>query len=160
METSLIGKALGFGSNEYGFEPRVSNINISYTYGYAINHVSMAAAHKTIKAVALYSRKTLALYKVLFRLGALHNYHIYLDQNNKKYIAVYPAFYKKIPLIKNLRLISTPSNAIYVSVKALKLILCRSGGSSFLIDTSHGILTHSEAINQNVGGVLLACYLS
>ena len=28
METSLIGKALDFGSNEYGFDPRVSNLFI------------------------------------------------------------------------------------------------------------------------------------
>lgn len=37
METSLIGKALGFGSNEYRFESCVSNINYFYSNSYLVS---------------------------------------------------------------------------------------------------------------------------
>lgn len=41
-----------------------------------------------------------------------------------------------------------------MSLKALLLMNTASGGSSFLLKTDRGLLTHQEAIKQRVGGIL------
>jgi ribosomal protein S8 len=66
-----------------------------------------------------------------------------------------PAYYNKIALVKNIRLISTPSRTLFVSYKALRLLSKRTGLATYLISTSLGILPHKEALRKRIGGILL-----
>ncbi len=61
METSLIGKALDFGSNDCGFESRVSNIFYNYSYNYVINHLVFNTQKKNLKFEISHTKKNLKL---------------------------------------------------------------------------------------------------
>lgn len=158
METSLIGKALGFGSNEYRFESCVSNINFNYTYSYVMNNINIKASHKTLKITIHYSRKAVLLLKALFLLGAINNYYFHLSQHNKKMLTIRPAYYNKLPLTKNFRILSTPSKTLFISYKALRLLKKRVGVASYIISTSYGLLTHREALKKKIGGILIGFF--
>ena len=75
METSLIGKALDFGSNEYGFDPRVSNIRYN-TYAYVVNHLNLAISRKKLFIKIKYTKKALSLVKALHKIGYISNYSV------------------------------------------------------------------------------------
>ena len=75
METSLTGKALDFGSSEYGFDPRVSNIRYN-SYAYVVNHLNLAISKKKLRIKFKYTRKTLELTKALFSIGYISNYSV------------------------------------------------------------------------------------
>jgi ribosomal protein S8 len=75
LETSLTGKALDFGSSEYGFDPRVSNIRYN-SYAYVVNHLNLAISKKKLRIKFKYTRKTLELTKALFSIGYISNYSV------------------------------------------------------------------------------------
>ena len=158
METSLIGKALGFGSNEYRFESCVSNINYSYPYSYLVNSINIQASHKTLKITIHYSRKALILLRTLYTLGSVGNY--YLSQNTKKekFLNIYPTYYNLLPLSKHFKMLSTPSHTLFISHKALRLLNKRVGGASYLISTPRGILTHRQALKKKIGGAIIGFF--
>ena len=155
METSLIGKALGFGSNEYRFESCVSNINYSYPYSYLVNSINIHASHKNFRIIIHYSRKTLILLKALYHLGSVGNYYFSTNQKNEKLLNIYPTYYNLLPLSKHFRMLSTPSHTLFVSYKALRLLQKRVGVATYFISTSFGILTHQQAIKKKTGGALI-----
>ena len=131
METSLIGKALDFGSNEYGFDPRVSNIQYN-TYAYVVNRLNLAIARKKLFIRIVHTKKTLSLVKVLFKIGYISNYSIInssLQNNINKtgnssngYIYINLVFFKHTPVFKSLRLVSSPSKKHVTTLKALGTI--------------------------------------
>ena len=82
METSLIGKALDFGSNEYGFDPRVSNIRYN-TYAYVVNHLNLAISRKKLFIKIKYTKKTLSLVKALHKIGYISNYSVIVKAPTK-----------------------------------------------------------------------------
>lgn len=155
METSLIGKALGFGSNEYRFESCVSNINYSYTYSYLMNGINIHASRKTFRITLHYSRKALVLLKTLYRLGAVGNYFFSKNFKNEKLLNIYPTYYKLLPLSKRFTMLSRPSHTLFISCKALKLLKKRTGSATYLLSTSIGLLTHQQAIRKKIGGALI-----
>lgn len=161
METSLIGKALDFGSNEYGFDPRVSNIRYN-TYAYVVNHLNLAISRKKLFIKIKYTKKTLSLVKALHKIGYISNYSVivksptkwdsYLSQAS---IVINLIFFKNTPFFKSLRLISTPSKKHTVSLRALNVINTSVKSSMIIVSTPYGIIDHKEAIRIGTGGTLL-----
>lgn len=155
LETSLIGKALGFGSNEYRFESCVSNMNYSYPYSYLINSINTHASHKTLRVTLHYSRRAFELLKTLYRLGVIGNYYFSINARSERLLIIYPTYYKLTPLSKHFRMLSTPSHTLFISYKALRLLNKRVGSAAYILSTSVGILTHHEALRKKIGGILL-----
>ena len=161
METSLIGKALDFGSNEYGFDPRVSNIRYN-TYAYVVNHLNLAISRKKLFIKIKYTKKTLSLVKALHKIGYISNYSVivkaptkwdsYLSQAS---IVINLIFFKNTPFFKSLRLISTPSKKHTVSLRALNVINTSVKSSMIIVSTPYGVIDHKEAIRIGTGGTLL-----
>jgi ribosomal protein S8 len=158
LETSLTGKALDFGSNEYGFESRVSNLLYNYANAYTINMVNINAAKKTLAFNTVFTKKVFALLKIFKKYGMVKDYKL-LNTNDKRVaVRVYLIYYRYLPLNKNIKLISTPSRTFYVSLNSLKFLEKRTGSSIFLISTTKGIVTHKVALQNNTGGVLVGYF--
>jgi len=100
---------------------------------------------------------TLSFLDVLFREGVISHY--LLLSNGK--VEVFFKYYKGIPVLNNIKSISTSSRSIYYSIEDI----CRwknlySSSSSFLIlNTSKNIFSSNELKHYRVGGQVL-CVIS
>jgi ribosomal protein S8 len=164
LETSLTGKALDFGSNEYGFDPRVSNIRYD-SHAYVINHLNLAISRKKLRVRFKYTRKTLELTKALFSIGYVSNYSVVSKHTTLKFtkslnsknswIYVSTVFFKNTPFFKSLRLVSTPSKKHITTLKGLKVINLSIKSSVVILSTPYGIIDHREALRVGTGGTIL-----
>lgn len=164
METSLIGKALDFGSNEYGFDPRVSNIQYN-TYAYVVNHLNLAISRKKLFIKIVNTKKTLNLVKALFKIGYISNYSVVGPHNKqgayKQYgfdtgsIYINLIFFKNTPFFKSLRLVSSPSKKHVTTLKALGTINASIKSSVIILSTPYGLMDHREALRMGTGGIIL-----
>ena len=154
METSLIGKALDFGSNEYGFDPRVSNMRYN-SYAYVINHLNLAITRKNLYVKFKHTKKTLELVQVLHKIGYINNFSVSVKGYNDSFIHVSPSFFKNTPFFKSLRLVSTPSKKHYTTLKALYTINKTIKSSVIILSTSQGLVDHREALRLKIGGIIL-----
>jgi small subunit ribosomal protein S8 len=71
----------------------------------------------------------------------------------KNLLKVQLKFYKKEPVLLDLKLVSRPGLRVYKSAEELK----RQKGASFLIvSTPQGVVSSRQAIKQNIGGEAIA----
>ena len=164
METSLTGKALDFGSKEYGFESRVSKIKYN-SYAYVVNHLNLAMSRKQLSIKIKYTKKTITLVKALYTIGYISNYVI--TKNNKivdtktkldsysTYITLSVVYFKNTSFFKSLRLVSTPSRRHTITLRGLQLVTLSIKSSVIVLSTPHGIIDHREAIRLKTGGLIL-----
>ena len=159
METSLIGKAVGFGSKEYGFEPRVSNMIRYNSNAYVTNHVNLLITNKKGKIKMVLTRKTYSLLKALHKVGCINRFLVTRSTFkgvDKRHVIMSALFYKNVPFFSNVRLVSTPSKRHTVSLRALRVISQSLRTSVLILSTSHGLLDHNEAIQRSTGGLIVA----
>ena len=162
MGTSLIGKAVGFGSKEYGFESRVSNMMRYNSMAYVVNHVNLTTSRKEGKTTMLLTRKTYPLIKVLHQVGCIHKFLITRKTTKgvtNRYVTLSAFFYKSTPFFKGLRLVSTPSKRHTVSLRALRIIDNYLYASTMILSTPKGFMHHRDALRRGTGG-LIVCMLS
>lgn len=158
METSLIGKALDFGSNECGFESLVSNLMPYYTHAYVVNHVNILLSRKQKCVQIILTKKTLRLVRVLYKNAVIKNYIIVektIKNKKIKFIRFSGLFFKNESYFKGIRLVSTPSKKHTISLKGLNLLKKISGTSLIILETSRGIISHIDALKLGVGGLIL-----
>lgn len=157
METSLTGKALNFGFNEYGFESHVSNIPSNYSISYVINSINIHYAHKIFSFKIIYTKKNINLIKLFKKLNFISDYLI-IHSTKKLQILIKLKYLKNLKIIKNFKLISKPSKNHYISLKALKLLNERTHNSVYLISTSQGIITHFQALRKKISGFVVGIF--
>lgn len=158
METSLIGKALDFGSNECGFESLVSNLMPYYTHAYVVNHVNILLSRKQKCVQIILTKKTLRLIRVFYKNAVIKNYIIVektIKNKKTKFIRFTGLFFKNESYYKGIRLVSTPSKKHTISLKGLNLLKKISGTSLIILETSRGIISHIDALKLGVGGLIL-----
>ena len=159
METSLIGKAVDFGSKEYGFDSRVSKYMRYNTNAYVINHVNLTIARKAVFTSIIFTRKTYPLVKLLHRLGCIHNFVVTTQTRagaRRKFITFSTFFYRNTVFFKDLRNVSTPSRRHTISLKALRIASSYLKASTLILSTPKGLLTHPEALRLHTGGLIVA----
>ena len=85
-------------------------------------------------------------------------YKLHVTKTNKLMYLIYPNYTKLNNT--NLKLTSLARNKGHISMtlNALKIINIASGGSSFILKTTKGLLTHQEAIKAGLGGVVV-CFI-
>lgn len=154
METSLNGKALDFGSSDYGFESHVSKLPYNYFCSYLLNHLRLNSSKKSLSFEIVYTKKIYSLLKLLSKIGIVRNF-FFIKKKKNIFIKIFIYFFKNSPLCKHLKLISTPSRSFFISLKGLKLLSLRTGGSVYVLSTSLGLLTHIDAIKNKIGGKFL-----
>lgn len=154
MEASLIGKALNFGFNDYGFESHASKINYNRWLNYVASQINLNVAKKNLRFTIIYNKTVLSILNQFKVLGFVLNYYL-VTQNNQTRVVVYIYFYKKALLFKNFKLISTASRSFFITRRALFLIEKRTLNSIFMLSTPKGIISHKKALLEGIGGKLL-----
>ena len=149
MEASLIGKAVVFGSKECRFEPCVSNLMLTKRDN-LISLINLIAYSKRRKIKVRVSKNTSKILKLLASIGAV----TYVQTScTQFYISINK--YKLIPFFSQFKRISSKNKPIYITLNGLKRIRTALGSSQLLIETSNGLITHSEAIKMGTGGKVL-----
>jgi len=129
-----------------------------YSPSYIQNHVHFALAQKNPQSKVMYTRKTIMIIKVLAEIGCIHRFLISssIYKKNPKYIIWLTIFlYNNTPFFKSFRLLSTPSKHYTISYKALRILSTSIGASIIILSTSYGLITHKEALEKHIGGLLL-----
>lgn len=158
MSTSLIGKALAFGSSEYRFESCVLNYMFLNKPAYIQNQISFALSQQNPTTKLKYTKQSLIIIRILHSIGCIHKFIIL---NKKHYtlkstnIIISILLYKNTPFFKSFRLLSTPTKYYNITYKALKLLNISVGVSIIILSTSKGLLTHQQALRYKIGGQLL-----
>ncbi len=96
------------------------------------------------------SKKCLRVLSVLYRSGFIRGFRY--DENVTRVFLKYSTTSFK-PVLKNISGISTNGRPFYISVKSLAKLAHAS--ETFLVSTPYGVLTTTQALEKNVGGILL-----
>lgn len=147
METSLIGKALAFGSKECRFEPYVSNLKNSQVS--VLNTYNISVKKKSTKIKLSLTKISSRLIKKLSSLGIVNSY---LINHKDKTITIFPSYFKFIPYVSKIKAISRGNKTFNISCKGVKLLNKFSKSSVIIIASNKGFLTSKEAIDKGVGG--------
>ena len=153
MGTSLIGKAVDFGSKEYGFEPRVSTIsffNISQTS----TNINMSLGRQTPCGLLTFSKTNYKLIKIIHSLGLVDNVWV-LYRGNHRFIRYSFLFYKNRPFFHKIKNVSTSTKKYFMSLRSLRIITKYTKSTTLILSTSRGVVTHRNALKLGLGGVIL-----
>ena len=156
MGTSLIGKALNFGLNEYGFESHVSKLMYNDHCNYLLNHINLNYAMKRLAFTVPFTKKTFQLCTLFKRLSVISTFFILTNKRDGKVsIKIHLFYFYGSPIHGFVRQISTKRKSYYVSYRALTLLNKRLGSSTYVLSTDLGYITHQEALLKRKGGCLL-----
>ena len=110
-----------------------------------------------IKNAALARRRLVKVpySKLVYSMAAILKREKYLSEvkKEKDELAVMLTFYKKEPVLIDLKLVSKPSKRIYRGVEQLK---SHKGLSFLIVSTAKGMMTSHEAIKKHLGGEVVA----
>jgi len=90
---------------------------------------------------------------VLKKEGYILNYKFLSDTKNKKSLFVDLKYNDGLPVIKEIKRISKPGRRIYARATSIPKI--QNGLGLAIVSTSKGIMSDSEARNQNIGGEII-----
>jgi ribosomal protein S8 len=104
----------------------------------------------------LVTRKILPILQLLVKLNIVRRFYFLPTVNHfEKKVRVFPFYNKMQTITSNLSLHFRKAHPIAIKLQALKLLNKTIGGSSLILNTSNGLLTHRDALEQGVGGVLI-----
>ena len=129
-----------------------------YSHSYVINHTNILLSRKQKCIQIILTKKTLRLIRVFYRNSVIKNYIIVektLNNKKRRYIRFSGLFYKNESYFKGVRLVSTPSRKHTISLKGLRVLRKISGTSLIILETSHGIISHLDALKLGTGGLIL-----
>lgn len=91
----------------------------------------------------------LEILRVLKESGYIFDY----KNDEKQNCTVTLKYYKRAPLVKNIKFISTPKNRRYGSWKEFSKYM--KGFKTLVVSTTSGVMTGNEAISRQIGGEML-----
>ena len=150
METSLTGKALDFGSNEYGFESRVSKNMNSKQYLEFITKYNTCVKKKKSSFTISYTQSNYQLSQLFARLGLVRIIHS-STRTNLLILPIYSKVFKETRLSR-LRFYSAKPKP--VSLRALQVLHYTSPLTQLVLSTPYGVLTSQEAVARKTGGFI------
>lgn len=129
--------------------PRAKRVGgLNYPAGDFLVRIKNASVARRKEVKVPYSTKTLAIAKTLKRLGFLDE--VKKEQNE---LIVTLSYKKKVPVILDLKLVSTPGLRVYMG---LDKIASFRGPYLYLLTTPKGVISSKEAIKEGVGGEVIA----
>jgi small subunit ribosomal protein S8 len=108
------------------------------------------AGHKYVEIPA--SKIKLGISEILKEQGFIQDYE-FVDDGVQGNIKVTLRYYKRKPVIKNIKRLSKPGRRIYSSVDKLPRV--SNGLGIAIVSTSKGVMTSKQAKSSNIGGELL-----
>lgn len=112
---------------------------------------AMRAGHKRVDMPV--SKLKAEIARILKENHYVHDYKV-LDDGRHGVLRIYLKYHEDEPVIRDLQRVSKPGRRTYVGVKDLPRV--RNGLGMAIISTSRGVMSDSEAREQNVGGEVLA----
>jgi len=106
----------------------------------------------TVKIPA--SRFKEALAKILVEQGWLDGFEIIKPTDGHSYLLATLKYYRQKPIIRGIKMISTPGQRIYMNRAKLNKKFA-SKLETLVISTSQGLLTSEEAKNKSLGGEVI-----
>lgn len=159
METSLIGKALNFGFNDYGFESRVSKMLYNNNFLYFTNLINMTKARRFLYIDVILTKRTIVYIKLFSKLAYIESYEIRITNNDTfKKARIYLNYNNSDVIGKDFKIISKPSHRLSVKLRSLRLLAKKTGSSTCILSTSSGIINHRYAIKKKIGGLMLSSF--
>lgn len=111
------------------------------------------AAMRSYKSVLVpYSSIKVGILETLEREGYINGFSV-VEKDGWKHLDVSLRYYDGQPSIRCLERVSKPSRRVYMKRKKLPSVF--NGFGIFVLSTSKGILSDSEAKAQNIGGEIL-----
>jgi small subunit ribosomal protein S8 len=112
---------------------------------------ALRAGHKRVDMPV--SKLKAEIARILKESHYIHDYKV-LDDGRHGVLRLYLKYHEDKPVIRDMQRVSTPGQRKYVGAKELPRV--RDGLGTAIISTSRGVMTDSEAREQNVGGEVLA----
>lgn len=137
----------------------VSSIIYYNSFSYTINHVNLTLGKKCPQTTIINTKNSHKIIYLLYKLGCINNFviHSTLKKNKvRQFITFSIFFYKNTPFFKSLRLVSSPARRHTITYKGLSILKQSIGTSVIILSTTKGIITHEEALNFKIGGLILA----
>ena len=102
------------------------------------------------------TRKTFPILKIFLKINLIRRF-CFLKKTKTcvQKIRVFPFYSKTQVLTSHLKCYFKRGRDITLSLKALRLLRKTTGGSSLILNTSKGLVTHHEALEHGVGGTLV-----
>jgi ribosomal protein S8 len=122
---------------------------------YFLNKLKNASASKKLAVNFVYTKKINDIVKVLYELGLIQSYKLSRKFTDQAFsLPNLTLFLKDKPILRNLKIISKPSNIRNFSVVDI-LRFQTSLTTTMIFSTNKGVLSHSDCIKLRVGGTLL-----
>lgn len=113
---------------------------------------------KKVSVSAFLTKSALEVVYLLTELGYVRGFKFLNSSYNKSSkVSILLGYYGALskPLISNFYFYSTPSKQVHISCKDLVKLKARNPQSLFILSTSLGVVSGSDAISKNLGGLLL-----
>lgn len=118
----------------------------------AINVAAIGGRHYIVLPV---SKFTISVLYRLVDINVLSGFNIITQEHSKRTARLTLSFKNGKPNLKRIKLISTGAKNFTIGTKALKIFTSKDVNAKYIISTSKGIFTEQEAMQHNVGGVIL-----
>ncbi len=99
------------------------------------------------------SKFRIRILEVLKQEGYISDYKLLPDSDNKDTLSVDLKYSNGSPVIREIKIISKPGRRIYTKANSIPKI--QNGLGLAILSTSKGIMTDSDARNQNIGGEII-----
>jgi small subunit ribosomal protein S8 len=126
---------------------------MNYQIADFIIRIKNSALAKRKQVVLPYSKLNKEVGKVLVKNGFLEDIKDSVT-DNKKTLTGTVKYYRRVPILTDIEIISKPSLRVYGTVKDI-LELEKRGKRRVVVSTSQGVMTGIEAKKKGIGGEIL-----
>lgn len=139
------------GLDSIGSNPMFPNFMKQFDYVHFVGHLKLCIARRNLYFDTYLTTRTLRFLKLLYQLNVVRRY---LHLNSKKYRIYTNWFGLHSPLLR-LKFYNRSSDAITFSYKSLLVLTKTTFTSHIILSTSSGLMTHKQAIEARLGGMLV-----
>jgi ribosomal protein S8 len=115
---------------------------------------NLSIKNKKLYVLLPFSSKFLFYSNFFKKLGLIKSFFI-LTNKKIKFLKICFFFYKNLPILNYIKLISTSSKIFTISYISLRLLSKKTKNSLFLLSTSKGLIAHRDALKIKIGGKIL-----
>lgn len=116
-----------------------------------ISNIKVANKAKFPEITAQNSKFCVNVLNMLYRLGYIRGFVL----KDKKTVVILLKYKEKVPVIRDIVVVSTPGRRIFLSYKKLMSKLRKKEKGFYIISTSKGLILDYEAVEFKVGGEVL-----
>jgi small subunit ribosomal protein S8 len=116
-----------------------------------ISNIKVGYIGKQLQVSAGNNKVCVDILGILYRLGYIRGFTVI----DRKSITIFLKYNKGKSVIRNINVVSTPGRRFYLQYRKLLNSFPKSDTGSYIISTSRGIISSSEAMMFRIGGEVL-----